>query len=355
VGFTHARFDPLPEVVAILRALDPMKALSQLEHRRDRIERLVDDVVKGYYSGFNKSIHNYSEILRLFAEAQAEVKRVKASLIAARKHLGIHRDQSVKLQFQKNQILNHTDDILNALTECANVPTCAEALIAKGSFREAAGMIADAKRVMSDGNVRDENGMPVLHGVRALVELTGTIDAKADQLKGLLLEKISSALVAATSKRSKTKSESTSDGTGDGTLPSESEEEGSPSPSPSVSPTASPVASVAATPSDADGEGVFVRDGAALKELAECVCMLGEPKTFVEEVVQSLRDEEVRAKVLDHSIKQMQVHLQKGKGNAISSSQSGNATAKAEKAKPGSSGVNAGSTGSEIKFSFHLN
>ena len=45
----------------------------QLRAQHERVENLVDDVVQGYHSGFNKAIHNYSRILDLFSTAQTEV------------------------------------------------------------------------------------------------------------------------------------------------------------------------------------------------------------------------------------------------------------------------------------------
>ena len=47
----------------------------QLRAQRERVEDLVDDVVQSYHNGFNKAIHNYSRILRLFSESKDQVKR----------------------------------------------------------------------------------------------------------------------------------------------------------------------------------------------------------------------------------------------------------------------------------------
>ncbi len=47
----------------------------QLRDQRTHIEELVDAVVEGYHAGFNKSIHNYSQILRLFTESKLQVGR----------------------------------------------------------------------------------------------------------------------------------------------------------------------------------------------------------------------------------------------------------------------------------------
>lgn len=46
---------------------------TQLREQRAATEELVDAVVEGYHAGFNKSIHNYSLILRLFTESRLQV------------------------------------------------------------------------------------------------------------------------------------------------------------------------------------------------------------------------------------------------------------------------------------------
>ena len=45
----------------------------QLRAQRERVEDLVDEVVQSYHNGFNKAIHNYSRILRLFSESKDQV------------------------------------------------------------------------------------------------------------------------------------------------------------------------------------------------------------------------------------------------------------------------------------------
>ena len=87
-------FDSLPHVVEILRTLDPSQALGELRDRQQRVEALVDDIVKGYHGGFNKSIHNYSEILRLFTEAQTQGKSIRTSLLALKKQLAASAGQA---------------------------------------------------------------------------------------------------------------------------------------------------------------------------------------------------------------------------------------------------------------------
>ena len=47
------------------------------------MDSLVDSVVDTYYSGFNKSLQNYSQILRLFTESRAQVRRMPVLPAAA--------------------------------------------------------------------------------------------------------------------------------------------------------------------------------------------------------------------------------------------------------------------------------
>jgi hypothetical protein len=49
-------------VVAVLTSKDSEGALETLREQRDAIEELVDDVVHIYHNGFNKAIHNYSQV-----------------------------------------------------------------------------------------------------------------------------------------------------------------------------------------------------------------------------------------------------------------------------------------------------
>lgn len=50
----------------------------QLREQKEAVEVLVDSVVDTYYSGFNKSLQNYSQILRLFSESRSQVRPAAA-------------------------------------------------------------------------------------------------------------------------------------------------------------------------------------------------------------------------------------------------------------------------------------
>ena len=49
----------------------------QLREQYETVDGLVDDVVATYHNGFNKAIHNYSQILQLFAQAKNDVSATK--------------------------------------------------------------------------------------------------------------------------------------------------------------------------------------------------------------------------------------------------------------------------------------
>ena len=50
----------------------------QLSVQRDAIDGLVDEVVEVYHVGFNKAIHNYSQILANFADSKNQVPTLPA-------------------------------------------------------------------------------------------------------------------------------------------------------------------------------------------------------------------------------------------------------------------------------------
>lgn len=80
---------------------DPIPCRTQLRGQRDTIEGLVDEVVQGYHNGFNKAIHNYSQILQLFANCKTHVNTLRTSLQEAKGQLGAQSrnlQQQVKLR-----------------------------------------------------------------------------------------------------------------------------------------------------------------------------------------------------------------------------------------------------------------
>jgi hypothetical protein len=46
----------------------------QLRRWKQSVEYLVDDVVEAHYTGFTRSLQNYTQILRLFADSRSQVR-----------------------------------------------------------------------------------------------------------------------------------------------------------------------------------------------------------------------------------------------------------------------------------------
>ena len=56
------RFDSLPYVVEVITSPNIEAAVEGLRETRDAIGEIVDSVVSIYHNGFNKAIHNYSQV-----------------------------------------------------------------------------------------------------------------------------------------------------------------------------------------------------------------------------------------------------------------------------------------------------
>jgi Sec8 exocyst complex component specific domain len=84
------------------RSRDPAGALLQLRDHADTVEGLVDAVVETYHNGFNKAIHNYSQILHHFTEAKLQVEAVRRGLHDAQRRLGANsRNLSQQVRAQQ--------------------------------------------------------------------------------------------------------------------------------------------------------------------------------------------------------------------------------------------------------------
>ncbi|KAL2621943.1 hypothetical protein R1flu_002148 [Riccia fluitans] len=129
----QARFDSLPHVVQVLTSQDAEGAVRGLQKQRDEIEELVDDVVRGYSSGFNKAIHNYSQILRLFSESAASISGLKKNLGEAKNLLGA-RHKQLHQQWCRSVTLRHVISLLDQIDKVAKVPAQIEKLIAEKKY-----------------------------------------------------------------------------------------------------------------------------------------------------------------------------------------------------------------------------
>eukprot|EP00850_Spirogloea_muscicola_P018757 SM000175S03304 [mRNA] locus=s175:78774:86947:- [translate_table: standard] len=124
----QSRFDSLPHVVEVLTSRDPEGALRALQQQSEAIEDLVDDVVQGYHNGFNRAIHNYSQILKLFGESASKMSGLRESLVAARLLLSTKQSQLQHLWY-RSITLRNVLTLIDQIDNVAKVPARIEMLI----------------------------------------------------------------------------------------------------------------------------------------------------------------------------------------------------------------------------------
>eukprot|EP00850_Spirogloea_muscicola_P003874 SM000016S01862 [mRNA] locus=s16:323459:331808:+ [translate_table: standard] len=124
----QSRFDSLPHVVEVLTSRDPEGALRALQQQSEAIEDLVDDVVQGYHNGFNRAIHNYSQILKLFGESASKMSGLRESLVAARLLLSTKQSQLQHLWY-RSITLRNVLTLIDQIDNVSKVPARIEMLI----------------------------------------------------------------------------------------------------------------------------------------------------------------------------------------------------------------------------------
>eukprot|EP00958_Prasinococcus_capsulatus_P018841 scaffold2254_cov393-Prasinococcus_capsulatus_cf.AAC.9 len=157
------RFDPVPRVVEVLSARNPkvrkedsrnfphtlasprrapgsllsspQAQLQQLREQRDALELLVDEVVQAYHNGFNKALHNYSQILRLFSQNEQRVLQIRSNLEDSRTLLASSAD-TLREQWQRTTTLRETVKILDMVEEISQAPARIRDLLAENKFAE---------------------------------------------------------------------------------------------------------------------------------------------------------------------------------------------------------------------------
>jgi len=152
--FQGARFASLPHVMEVLSSVDPESALEKLKARKGRLEALVDDVVSSYHAGFNKAIHNYSEILRLFTGAQGQVDLLRQSLGGAKMRLGA-QSALLEQEWKASVELGAFAEVLERVGELFERMERAEELAHQRRFREAAAAASRALTLARDPGLRD--------------------------------------------------------------------------------------------------------------------------------------------------------------------------------------------------------
>ncbi|KAG0614993.1 hypothetical protein M758_5G006700 [Ceratodon purpureus] len=159
-AWKQPRFDSLPHVVGVLTSRNPEAALEQLREQRDAIEELVDDVVRIYHNGFNKAIHNYSQILRLFSESAGSINGLKDDLGEARRLLGA-RHKQLHQQWCRSVTLRHVITLLDQIDKVAQVPARIEKLISEKRYYAAVQLhlhsisMLDREGIQSVGALQD--------------------------------------------------------------------------------------------------------------------------------------------------------------------------------------------------------
>ncbi|KAL0041965.1 hypothetical protein WJX79_010411 [Trebouxia sp. C0005] len=137
------RFDSLRHVLNILSAVDAEAALEELRGQRDTIEELVDEVVSGYHNGFNKAIHNYSQILQLFADCKTHVNTLRSSLQEAKGQLGA-QSRSLQQQWRRSISLGDIVRLLSDARSVVDVPWRLEQLERTKDWTSAVNLLIDS-------------------------------------------------------------------------------------------------------------------------------------------------------------------------------------------------------------------
>lgn len=127
------RFDTLPHVVAVLTSGYPQDDITSLARLRDTIEVLVDDVVQIYHVGFNKAIHNYSQILKLFSESAEQMSELKTSLAEARRLLS-NRHKQLQQLWCRSITLRHIISLIDQIDSVSKVPARIDQLVSEGQL-----------------------------------------------------------------------------------------------------------------------------------------------------------------------------------------------------------------------------
>eukprot|EP01018_Ginkgo_biloba_P010843 Gb_36536 [translate_table: standard] len=175
-GWKTARFDSLPYVVHILTSKDREGEIEDLKERSNIIEDVVDEVVHGYHNGFNKAIHNYSQILRLFSESAESIAGLKKDLGEAKKLLGSRNKQLHQLWY-RSVTLRHIISLLDQIDNVSKVPARIDKLIADKQYYAAVQLHLQSTSMLEREGIQ---GVGALQDVRS----------ELSKLRGILFFKV---------------------------------------------------------------------------------------------------------------------------------------------------------------------
>lgn len=178
--FSNPKFDSLKHVLTVLGSNRADEELDELREQRNTVEELVDAVVEGYHAGFNKSIHNYSQILRLFTEARIQLETLRRSLESARRRLSAQSRHMVA-QYQRDLTLTDTLRLLDDIQSCVDVPARVQRLQENKEWSIAVSVLLDGCNKLA----REE-----LQAVGALKELVLEMGRRRGALLGSLVSEL---------------------------------------------------------------------------------------------------------------------------------------------------------------------
>ncbi|XP_024372095.1 exocyst complex component SEC8 isoform X2 [Physcomitrium patens] len=174
-AWKQPRFDSLPYVVEVITSPNIEASVERLRETRDAIEEIVDGVVRHYHNGFNKAIHNYSQILRVFSESAGSLDSLKEDLAEARKLLGA-RHKQLQQQWSRSVTLRHVISLLDEIDKVSQVPARIERLAAEKRYYAAVQLHLQSISMLDREGIQT---VGALQDVRAeLTKLRGVLFSK---------------------------------------------------------------------------------------------------------------------------------------------------------------------------------
>ncbi len=114
----------------------------QLREHWVAIDALVDTAVDTHYSGFNKSLQNYSQILRLFSESMAHLAVLRRTLEAAQ--IRLHPEPArIKELYRRELMLSDVQRLLEDIQAAVTVPEKVRRLQRQGEWSLAVTTLLD--------------------------------------------------------------------------------------------------------------------------------------------------------------------------------------------------------------------
>eukprot|EP00976_Prorocentrum_cordatum_P077909 1182880-Prorocentrum_minimum.AAC.1 len=137
-----SRFNPAPHVLRVLGSEDWEDELEKLREQQRNVEAMVDQVVEVHHNGFNKSIQNYSQILRLFTESTSLLEQLKTDLKETRRCAGTPNN-TLQKQWRQDLTTRRTLEHLQDIETATTVPARVGELMDRRQLEPAATLLAE--------------------------------------------------------------------------------------------------------------------------------------------------------------------------------------------------------------------